>query len=269
MPFLVGDSQGIATPVTEGGLGHDFEDGPDGSTYFAILGPSINLVRAMANLQEARIMFLRWAAGRGRDQAAACDIIAKELERAVNLSGVSTAEFAQERARSLLEKRIVRPATSNPTPLVNSIEARAISIAGGGFGAVGIGDIGLLDTHPGWKAQEFGSKHLVGRKIKGYFFGGPGSSYSYPSPDRSRADAMFRPSSRGRNMNVQNPIVAKRFLTEATFDAIGFRSKLWRDIERASVAQTRLAIAGAAGDLAGSPFSNRIGGFAELARRRR
>lgn len=268
MPFLVGDNQGIATPITTGGMGHSFESAPDGAEYFAVLGPSVNLVRSMANLQEARVMFLRWAQGKGRDQAAACDIIAKELERAVSISGVETAKFAEETARTLLAKRIVRPATSNPH-LADDIVARAISISGGGFGAVGIGDIGLLDAHPGWKAQEFGSTHLVGKKIKGYFFGGPNGGYSFPSPDRNRTDAMFRPSSRGRNMNVQNPIQAKHFLTEATFEAIGFRAKLWRDIERASVAQTRLAIAGGAGDLAGTPFSARIGGFAELARRRR
>lgn len=268
MPFLVGDDAvGIATPIREGGLGHKFEEGPDGSTYFAILGPSVNLVRSMANLQEARIMFLRWAQGKGRDQAAACDLISKELERAVNASGIVTAEFAEETAKNLLERRIVRPETNNPSHLVDSIVARPIALAGGGFGTVGIGDIALLNVHEGWKAQEFGSTHLVGTSVKGYFFGG--GPTSFPSPDRRRQNAMFAPSSRGRRMNVENPIKAKRFLTEATFEALAFRSRLWRDIERASVAQTRTTIAGSAGDLAGTPFSNRIGGFASLVRRRR
>lgn len=268
MPFLVDGSGGISTPISPGGLGHRFEKAPDGNEYFTVLGPSINLVRSVRNLVEAQRIYATYPQGRGRDQAAAIAVILRELETAVHSSGLATAQFAEERARSILERRIIRPQTPRPDHLRDAIVARAIVARGlgGSWGAVGIGDISLLDQFPYWKAQEFGSQHLVGKTLRGFFFhpGGP----TVPRGDLSRTQAVFGVTGSGPKMIVQNPIVGKRFLTEATFDALEFRFRMWRNVEKAAVAQTRAVRVATLGDLAGSRFSRTVGGFASLARYR-
>jgi len=261
MPFLVDSGRGIAT----GGLGHQFEQAPDGNQYFTVLGPSINLVRAVRSMLEAQRIYLTYPGGRGRDQAAAIAVIVAELETAVHASGVATADFAEERAKSLLERRIIRPTTPKPDHLRDAIVARAIRGAGvgGSWGAVGIGDISLLDQFPYWKAQEFGSPHLVGTQLRGFFYepGGP----HVPDPSQTRHHAIFRPS-RGPKMTVKNPIQGKAFLTESTLDALAFRYRTWRTVEKAAVAQVRAVRVATAGDLAGTRYSRTVGGFARLAR---
>ena len=266
MPFLTDSGSGIAVPIAgAGGLGHQFEAAPDGNTYFTVLGPSINLVRSLRNLIEAQRIYATMPRGQGRDQAAAIGVIIRELELAVHRSGVATAQFAQDRARTILERRIIRPQTPKPDHLRDAIVARAIAFRGqpGSWGAVGIGDITLLDAFPYWKAQEFGSTHLVGAKIRGFFFepGGP----TAPGGAPNRSQAIFRPG-KGPTMHIQNPIVGKRFLTEASFDALEFRFRIWRGVEKAAVAQTRSVRVATAGDLAGARYSRTVGGFANIAR---
>lgn len=265
MPFLVDNPNGVAVPTSAGGLGHRFEAAPDGNTYFSVLGPSIHLVRSMQNILEAERIYLSFPRGRGRDQAAALEVIRRELETAVHASGVSTAQFAEERAKSLLNQRLVRPSTPKPQHLVDAIVARAI---GGptSFGAVGIGDISVLDAFPYWKAQEFGSSHLVGETLQGYFFHPGGPTRAGGAPYRSQA--VFGVKAGGPKMLVQNPIVGKAFLTEATFDALGFRYRMWRNVEKVAVAQVRTVRLATAGDLAIVRGSKTIGGFARLARYR-
>lgn len=271
MPFLVESSRGVAAPALglSGQLGHDFERAPDGNEYFTVLGPSINLVFAVRDLRRAQSNYLRMPGGRGRDQAAAMEVIIRELETAVHRSGVATAEFAEERAKSLLERRIVRPSTPGPDHLKDSIVARPIVMRGlpGSWGAVGIGDISLLDRHEYWKAQEFGSTHLVGEELRGFFFN-PGGPHR-PNPAQFREHAVFGSTGeKGPPMRVENPIQGKAFLTEATFDALAFRFRAWRSIESAAVAQVRSVRVATAGDLAGQRYSRTVGGFAALARYR-
>lgn len=265
MPFLVDNPQGVSVPTGPGGLGQQFETAPDGGTYFAILGPSINLVRSIQNIIAAERIYLTYPGGKGRDQAAALAIIRAELETAVHASGVATAQFAEERARSILEKRIVRPTTPKPDHLRDAIIARAIRGAAN-WGAVGIGDIESLDQFPYWRAQEFGSTHLVGKQIRGFFFDG-GQMFA-PDPTQRRQHPIFLPMS-GPKMTVENPIKGKAFLTEATIEALNFRYRLWRNIEKSSVAQVRSVRVATLGDLAGTPFGRTVGGFARIARYRR
>jgi hypothetical protein len=269
MPFLVGGN-GVSVPIDRdlGGT-HRFEQGPDGNEFFAILGPSINLVAAIRDMLEAQRIYLSYPAGKGRDQAAAVGVIIKELETAVHLSGVSTAQYAEDKAKSLLEKRLVRPATPGPGHLRDGIKALPLTVRGqpGSWGAVGVGPIALLDRYPYWKAQEFGSTHMVGAELHGYFFhpGGPSRAGAEPS----RSQAVFGVTgTKGPKMLVQNPIQGKGFLTEATIEAMAYRYGIWRGVENAAVAQMRRVRVATAGDLAGKRYSGTVGGFARLARYR-
>ena len=264
MPFLVDTDRGIAVPrAGGGGLGHNFETAPDGNEYFTVLGPSINLVISIRNILEAQRTYLSYPRGRGRDQAAALGVIARELETAVHASGVTAAQFAEERAKRLLDARIVRPRTPNPVHLRDLIVARSIG-GPSGWGAVGIGDIAMLDQAPYWKAQEFGSEHLIGKELRGYFFHPGGPSRAGAEPPRSQA--IFGVSKKGPKMLVRNPIEGKAFLTEASFDTLAMRYRIWRSVEDAAVAQVRTVRLATAGDLAGRRYSRTVGGFAALAR---
>lgn len=245
MPLFVDSQHGISVPIGAGGLGHKFEMAPDGQRYFAVLGPSIHLVRALGYIEEARLSYLSYANGMGRQQALALELLSREVQTAVGETGVLTADFAEKKAKSLLEKRIVRPRTPKPDHLIDAIVARVIpSQFLGGGGAVGIGDIGMLDAHPGWKAIEFGSTHLVGKELRGFFLDGGGGRFP-ADPSMNRAHPVFSVGG-GPRMIVRNPIEGKSFLTEASLEALGYRARLWRGIERGSVAQLRSIAIGTA-----------------------
>jgi hypothetical protein len=57
-------------------------------------------------------------------------------------------------------------------------------------------------------------------------------------------------------------------LTEATFEALAFRYRAWRSVEKVAVAQMRTVRLATAGDLAGVRGAKTLGGFARLARYR-
>lgn len=266
MPFLVDSPNGIAVPSGPGGLGHGFEQGPDGGTYFAILGPSLNLVRSVRNILAAQRIYLGYPGGRGRDQAEALGIILAELETAVHASGVATAQMAEASAKDILNRKILRPTTPKASHLIDAISARALVVRGGSgsWGAVGIGDIDQLDTFPYWKAQEFGSKHLLNKTIRGYFYDSGGSRFA-PDPSQSGAHPIFRAGA-GPRMTIRNPIEGKGFLTGATIEALGFRYRIWRTVEKAAVAQVRGVRVATLGDLKRVPLGRTVGGFARYAR---
>lgn len=60
-------------------------------------------------------------------------------------------------------------------------------------GVVGVVRLDALDKFPYWKAQEFGSDHMVGREIYGWFFGAGGGGPSAPNPNDFRTHPLFRP----------------------------------------------------------------------------
>lgn len=234
MPFLVGGSHGISVPIGRGRRKLNFEAAPDGNIYYAVLGPSLHLLRGMELLDRAKRNYLRMPKGAGRAQAVAIEVVEREVRTAVTRSGLQTAAFAQQRAQELLDKRIVRPATPSAPHLRDAIVARAVATRIPG-GAVGIGDISRLDAHPYWKAQEFGSQHLVGKTVRGFFFDSGGARHA-PDPAQFREHPIFKPGA-GPKMVIENPIEGKGFLAEAVLDALGYRYRIWRTIEAAAVAQ--------------------------------
>lgn len=231
-----------------------FQTGPDGNEYFAVLGGAANLVAAQRSLLNAQRTFERYGA---EIQAIATRTVREEVQAAVAASGFATAEYAEKQAKSLLRRRIVRPTTPNARHLEDAIVARSLPVSSYDLGIVGIGDISRLDAHVNsrsggayWRAIEFGSEHLVGRTIRGFFQDAGGARYA-PSPADFRAHPIFIPS-QGPRMKVENPIKAKRFLSEAVFDAVTFRHRIWRDIEKAAVTEVAAIAAGTAPALRGA-----------------
>jgi hypothetical protein len=125
----------------------------------------------------------------------------------------------------------------NDTLLPNLV-ARPVRIAGRTLATVGIGDVDRMDRvinplmrtaagqRPYWRAQEYGSRHLVGRQMRGMFYDTGGVNPTRPGAGPTRqpiflTSAAIRAwgadpgtgASGGRAvMRVRNPIRPKHFI---------------------------------------------------------
>lgn len=107
--------------------------------------------------------------------------------------------------------RTGRPHTTHPHHLRDALPTSEPIDTGVPTGAVGYINLEELDKFVYWKAQEFGSDHLVGREIIGRFFV-PGASD--PDPSEFRTHAMFAAAGKGKTAHFQNPIPVGRFIRD-------------------------------------------------------
>lgn len=231
------------------GLPGPYIVGAHGGTYFAILPPETHLLNAYRILLDARRVAIRNFPGpEGRARALAIDVVLREVQTRVNVAATETAAEADKAIVALIKKTQVRPdppGRSAHTRLQEAIESRplATNVAGGG---VGIADISILDQvadasgQAYWRAQEFGSSHLVGKKVKGFFQ--PGRSAAGAAPFRTHP--LFEVTSEGPQMLISRPIPERAFLREGAAAAEVFRQKaLGRSVSPA-LAELRLIQSG-------------------------
>lgn len=216
----------------KGGIG-----GGDGHDYFAILPPVPQLIEAIQYLDDARTKFLRGPDKvEGKVQATAVDYVIKEVTDKVKLAGKTASIETTALIRDLIEKSKKRPdrPSGGGLRLKDAVVCRALPtvIPGGG---VGVGDIAVLqavvgkDRQPFWLTQEFGSSHLLGHEVFG-FFESPGRAY--PNPAEFRTHAIFNPSAKGRRMTVNRPIPERAFMREGSELGDQLRMKLLGDAVR-------------------------------------
>lgn len=243
----------IAGPFPVGGVG-----GGDGNDYFTILAPVPMLIEAFLFLEQARKEALKHPDPiEGRVRAAAISFVITEVGDKVKLAGVLTAKEAEaiikERVRKTQKRpdTLRRPGQARKRRLVDAIRCRPLPtvIPGGG---VGIGDISVLnevvgvDGTPYWGVQEFGSSHLVGKRLYG-FFRTPGKVAADPS--QFRTHAIFSPES-GPPMTVNRPIPERAFLREGAAIAEVFRQKALGDAVAAGTRELQAITKGTSRQLA-------------------
>lgn len=240
---------------------------PDGRTYFKILGVPPHVIRmydlllTASELAQARNEVAgrsrssraRIERGVGASSAARIDELLLSTKREVDNNALRTAAEADRRIREKIQATRVRPPTlgqkNDNTSLISGIRSRPVPSVLPGGGAVGIADVDELvqatlrpsigsKTPFYWRAQEFGSDHLVGHVVYGVFQPGEAA----PSGSQSRRHPLFE--SRGGGielaggggtlltggksykMVVRNPIGERGFLREGAWEAYLFRKRL-------------------------------------------
>ena len=227
---------------------------PDGRRYFKLLGVSSHLIRMYELLLEASdLAAVRPGVG-GKAQALQIDLLIAEVRAEVEAAARRTAAFADDAIRDKIEQTRVRPPTigvkNSHSSLLGGILSRPVESILPGGGAVGIADIEELihatlapstnsQTPYYWRAQEFGSDHLVGHTLYGVFQ--PGESR--PEPSQFRRHPVFEVRGKGEGkshkMVVRNPIEERGFLRKGGFEAYTYRRGLHRATETRAVARMR------------------------------
>lgn len=233
---------------------------PDGRRYFKILGVSPHLIRMYELLLEASdLARVRPGAG-GRAQSLQIDLLIADVKAQVEANATRTAAFADDAIRAQIEATRVRPPTQGVKPghssLLGSILSRPVESVLPGGGAVGIADIAELihgtlspstnsQTPFYWRAQEFGSDHLVGHTLYGVFQPG-NAAPAGPGPNRSHPYFEVRGKGEGTSykMTVKNPIEERGFLRKGGFEAYEFRRDLHRVTEADAVERMKQIAAG-------------------------
>lgn len=220
-----------------------------GTTYFAILPPEPHLLNAYRMLLEAEKLARREFPGaEGRARALAIDVVLKQVQTAVGRAAVLTSQEAEK-----LIKQEVRATQVRPDPpgkgMGRRLEANIVcrplrtSLPGGG---VGIGDISELDKvadsrgRPYWRAQEFGSQHLVNwyKNNTRYGFFQPGNSRPGEAPFRTHP--LFELNTGGGKLKVKKAIPERAFLRQGTATAEVFRQKQLGRAVSPAIAELRL-----------------------------
>lgn len=215
----------------------------DGQRYFKILGVSPNLIAMYEMLLEAAEIANTNPALR------AAGIEIDRLIRQVQQRNEEAARVTAVESIALIRARInatrVRPPGTNS--LLGAVLSKPVPSIVPGGGAVGIGDIealnrGTLRPSGGakvpfyWRAQEFGSDHLVGHALLGVFQ--PGEEA--PSPEQRRQHPFFEVRGKGQGkrerMIIRNPIAERGFLREGGYLAYEFRRLQHKTIEASAIA---------------------------------
>lgn len=235
---------------------------PDGRRYFKLLGVSPHLIRMYDLLLEAAALAAVRRGFGGKAQATQIDLLILNTKRELDQTARLTSAEADRRIRDLIDQTRVRPPTAgvkdSNTSLSGGIHSRPVPSLLPGGGAVGIADLEELihaTLRPSggarvpfyWRAQEFGSEHVVGRTLFGVFQ--PGESA--PSPSSVRRHPVFEVRGQGETrhgMVVRNPIAERGFLREGAYDTYLFRKGRNKATEARAIAQmNRIGSQAAAG----------------------
>lgn len=204
--------------------------GGDGANYFTILPPEPLLIDAFLTLERARVEALKHPDRvEARARAGAISLVISQVGSQVEAATVLTAQQAEELIEHRInttQKRPDKPGVSFGRRLRDSIACRALKTVIPG-GAVGIGDLSVLNQvadeqgRAYWRAQEFGSSHLVGRTLPGFFQ--PGDSPAGAAS--SRTHPIFEVRGDGPPMHITNPIPERAFLRGGAVEAEVFRQR--------------------------------------------
>lgn len=240
------------------------ELGPDGRRYFKLLGVSPHLLRMYELLIQASDLAALRPTRAGKAQALEIDRMILQVKNEVDAAAKQTALEGDALIRKAIERTRVRPPTmglkNDHTSLLGAVHSRPVRSILPGGGAVGLADIEELDVGTNrpsrsggasgrssyWRAQEWGSDHLVGHVVYGIFQPGEAA----PSPGASRTHAIFEARGRGegprKKMTIQNPIEERAFLREGGWQAYELRRALHKDTEARAISKMQ-TIAGRGG----------------------
>lgn len=166
--------------------------------------------------------------------AAEVDSLIAVVEDRVAKAAIATAGVSEEAIKRHITLSRKRPEASGARKhLVDGIRSEPI-----GLGGVGIAAIADLDTvvgsdgKPFWRAQEYGSDHLVGRIIFGLFQPGGvpadgGLFRRHPIFETGGPEAA--------PMMIKRPIPARHFLRTGSAEAAVFREKEFAGIQAAAI----------------------------------
>jgi len=229
--------------------------GGDGNDYFTILPPEPLLIDAFLLLEEARKEALKHPiAAEGKARASAISLVISQVGADVEAAAI----LAAREAEALIVGR-VNATQKRPDPpggggvhrrLRDAITCRALPtvLPGGGVGIGDLTDLNQVADAQGrayWRAQEFGSSHLVGKTLYGFFQ--PGESAAGEAP--SRTHPIFEVTQGGPQMIVENPIPEKAFLREGATLAEVFRQRQLGNAVSGGITELAAITAGASATL--------------------
>lgn len=226
----------------------------DGQRYFKILGTPSALVTTYEYLLQAAELAARIPGYQA--QGIEIDLLLRQMEDEVRTAARVTAVQSIQLIRQHIEATRVRPKRGDEK-LTSSILSKPVpGPIGPAGGSVGIGDIDALNIgtlRPSrraripffWRAQEFGSDHLVGHSIIGVFQPGEAAP-SGPGPNRSHPYFETRGRGTGRNykMVIRNPIEERGFLREGAMEAAELRRTEFKAIELRAVDRMKSIVVG-------------------------
>lgn len=203
------------------------EGGGDGRSYFKVLEPYTLLLEVYEHAFEVRRRYAAIPNPAARAKAQLVGLMITQLADEVRAAQIAAAAAAENAITARIRATRKRPDRDSPL-LINAIRAHAIQTRNFPTGAVGVGDLAALALasdrlgRPYWKAQEFGSDHLVGRTFRGFFQPGdvPASIHAF----RQQSDFEVRRS--GPPMTIKRPIEERAFLRKGAADADLFRNRL-------------------------------------------
>jgi hypothetical protein len=227
------------------------QPGGDGQVYFKVLPPIPGLVTVW---RDGLTLVNQLRAMRSQHPAAGpkAALLAKalaDMERAIVAGELQVAALTDVQVTSRIRSTQVRPDNPRGPRLLTAIESRPIRPLGSPVPlfSVGQADVSLMDKatqrraarKPYWRAQEFGYGGNVGRVVRGAFF--PGGVR--PDPGQFRVHPVFLRSSSTRVhvMKIGRPIEERAFLRSGAMAAALERSRIWRGIERRTLAEMRRA----------------------------
>jgi hypothetical protein len=217
----------------------------DGERYFKILGTPSALITTYEYLLEAAELAVKFPGFQA--QGIQIDLLLRQMEDEVRSTARLTALQSVQFIRQRIEATRVRPKRGDEK-LVSSILSTPvpgpIGPAGGsvGIGAIDALNIGTLRPSSNskvpffWRAQEFGSDHLVGHEVIGVFQPGEAAPEG-PGPNRTHPFFQARGKGQGRRykMIIRNPIEERGFLREGAMEAAEFRRGAFKTIEARAV----------------------------------
>lgn len=217
----------------------------DGERYFKILGTPSALIATYEYLLEAAELAAKVPGFQA--QGIQIDLLLRQMEDEVRTTARSTAVRSMALIRQRIEATRVRPKRGDQK-LTSSILSKTVpGPIGPAGGSVGIGSIDELNVgtlRPSsnsrvpffWRAQEFGSDHLVGHEVIGVFQPGEAAPEG-PGPNRTHPFFAARGKGQGRRykMIIRNPIEERGYLREGAMEAAEFRRAEFKAIEGRAV----------------------------------
>lgn len=228
---------------------------PDGNTYFKVLGPPPGMIDTFGVLAAEQSALRRRTDPYGIAMLVQVTNILRTFRAELDVVARQIATTASANVVRHIKATAVRPAQgrSRPKRLQDAIVSRPIHTPLP-MAMVGIGDISELDQvvgpdgKPYWRAQEFGSDHLVGARVIGAFM--PGGARPDPAQYRQHAEFVVGGKVAGTNkpalMIVRNPIEERAFLRQGVEDAAIVRRSRLNAVKGGLMAQMRAAATGAA-----------------------
>lgn len=224
---------------------------PDGRVYFEVLGPPRGLLDGYRVLDATMTRLRASRSAVDRAQFVQVANIVRFLKAELDVIANQTAAAATANIQRHIQATAVRPSAgrSRPVRLADAIVSRPLPsvLPTGGVGIAELAELDKVvgtDNQPFWRAQEFGSDHIVGARVIGFFQ--PGQAKPDAAQFRQHADFVQTPYSKGTPMMiVRQPIEERGFLRQGVEDAALVRQTRLRTVQSQTVASMRAAARGA------------------------